>query len=71
METGVVKKADWYDHGHAPHMATRLGCHNSSKFQGFLSFLHFIQTIFLFLLCFCPYLYDMYEDLRCLIYDLR
>lgn len=50
METGVVKKADWYDHGHAPHMATRLGCHNSSKFQGFLSFLHFIQTIFF---CFC------------------
>ncbi|KAF3336832.1 putative ADP-ribosylation factor GTPase-activating protein AGD11 isoform X2 [Carex littledalei] len=34
METGIVKKADWYDHGHAPHMATRLGCHNSSKFQG-------------------------------------
>ncbi|KAJ4772580.1 Calcium-dependent lipid-binding (CaLB domain) family protein [Rhynchospora pubera] len=36
METGIVRKSDWYGHGHAHHVATRHGSHNdnSSNFPG-------------------------------------
>jgi hypothetical protein len=69
METGIVKKSDWYEHGHAHHMETRHGCHSSPNFPGFSFFLSFFPSysfcIFLYISANVRRVYTRNQIIRC------